>query len=133
MPYGIKISKPGKNINSSSLDDFYINSDYPLLKVHSFGSFTTDITGYAEITHNLGYRPYTLVFSQYVDWDGGLFQSVLTNEYYQHDWYQAGATVEFFGTSKIYTDRIEILIGNTNDVTPGNIDGFYYIFKDEVA
>jgi len=129
MAIGIKVSKPGKDTSSSTPDDFYMDSQYPLLKVHASGSFSTGITGLKTITHNLGYIPYVLVFSQYVGWDGS---AVITNEYYQHDWLQEGATITFFGQTKIYSDRIEIEIGNTNEVRPGAIDGFYYIFKDEI-
>ena len=130
MGMEIKVTKAGKDISSSTPDDFYMDSQYPLLKIHASGSFSTGITGLKTITHNLGYIPYVLVFSQYVGWvDDAAY---LTTEYYQHDWEQAGATITFFGRTKIYDDRIEIEIGNTNEATPGAIDGFYYIFKDDV-
>lgn len=128
---GIKITKSGRDVSSTTLDDFYMDSRYPLLKVHSYGTFTTGITGETTIEHNLGYIPFAFIFTQYVNWDGA--SSSITNEYYQHDWEQAGAEVTFFGRSKIYSDRIEIAVGNTNEVLPGAIDGFYYIFKDEVV
>lgn len=107
-----------------------MDSKYPLLKVHASGTFTTNILGGASIEHNLGYIPFALVFSQYADWQDGAL--VLSDDYYQHDWEQAGATVTFFGTTKIYSDTLSISIGNSNEVRPGEIDGFYYIFKDEV-
>jgi len=129
--YVMKISKPGKDISSTSMDDFYLHSSYPLLKIHSYGTFTTLNDGTLTVTHNLGYKPFVLVFSQYVNWvDPDI---VLTNEFYQHDWEQVGATITFYGYTKIYSDRIDIVVGNTNFTTiAGGIDGFYYIFKDEV-
>jgi len=85
MPNRIIITKQGKSVDSQVLDDFYLHSGYPLLKVHSSGTFTTLNDGTKTITHNLGYRPFVLVFSQFVDTDG-VGNAVLSNEYYQHDW-----------------------------------------------
>ena len=73
------VAKSGKSIYSNVLDDFYLHSDYPLLKVHSSGTFITLNDGTKTITHNLGYRPFVLVFSQFVDTDG-LGTAVLTTE-----------------------------------------------------
>jgi hypothetical protein len=128
----IKVSKPTKDVlTSTSLDDLYLHSSYPLLKVHAFGSFNTNILGGITITHNLGYIPYVLVFSQFV-YDDGAGIPVLTSEYYQHDWLITGATVEYWGWTKIYSNKIVIDISNTLIVRPGVVKGFYYIFKDEV-
>jgi len=132
MGLGIKVTKPGKGFTSLTLDDFYLHTDYPLLKVHSSGTFSTLIDGTRTINHNLGYKPFVLVFSEYVD-DDGFGGTTLTSDFYQHDWQQNGATITFYGYTKIFTDRIEITVGNTNSATPGVVDGIYYIFKDEVT
>jgi hypothetical protein len=128
----IKITKPGKDISSTTPDDFYLDSNYPLLKVSSFGTFTTNILGKVTITHSLGYKPFVLVMSQFVDTDG-LGSPVKSTEYYQHDWFVLGASVTFYGYTKIYDNTIDIHISNTDvDPTPGTVNGFYYIFKEEV-
>lgn len=134
MTQKIVVTKAGKDaISSTTPDDFYLDSNYPLLKVHAYGTFSTNIVGLATIEHNLGYKPFALVFSQYVDTDG-MGTPILSDEYYQHDWFQAGATVNFYGYTQIFDDRLEITIGNTDDGgRPGVIDGFYYIFKDSVS
>ena len=131
MPNKILIAKSGKSIRSTVLDDFYLHSDYPLLKVHASGTFTTLNDGTKTITHNLGYRPFVLVFSQFVNTDG-MGGAVKSTEYYQHDWNIDGASVTFFGYTKIYATKIDILIGNTDVVTPGAVNGIYYIFKDQI-
>lgn len=132
MSYGLRVTKSGKDYDSTTPDDFYLHSDYPLLKVHASGTFTTAIDGSETITHNLGYKPFVMVFTQYVSTDGwgGV---VLTDEYFQHDWFQPGAAVSFYGYTEVHDDKIEIDVGNTAvDPRPGEVDGFYYIFKDEV-
>lgn len=133
MAQKILVSKPTKNaLTATSPDDFYLHSDYPLLKVHASGTFTTLNDGTKVITHNLGYIPFAIVFSQFVDTDG-LGTAVLSDEFYQHDWIIEGATVEFFGYTEIRENTIEIYTGNTDVTTwAGGTDGIYYIFKDEI-
>lgn len=127
------ITKETKDaLTSKVLDDFYLHSDYPLLKVHASGTFTTLNDGTKTITHNLGYRPFVIVFSQFVGTDG-FGTAELSTEYYQHDWNIEGATVTYFGYTKIYENEIQIETGNTDVVTwSGGTDGIYYIFKDEI-
>ena len=133
MAQKILVSKPTKNaLTATSPDDFYMHSDYPLLKVHASGVFTTLNDGTKTITHNLGYIPFAIVFSQFVDTDGAGV-AVLSNEYYQHDWNIDGASFTFFGYTKIYANDMDIVTGNTDVVTwAGGTDGIYYIFKDEI-
>ena len=132
MAQGMRVSKSGKDaLTSVILDDFLIHSDFPLLKVHASGTFSTLNDGTKTITHNLGYRPFVLVFSQFVDTDG-LGGAIKSTQYFQHDWNIDGATVTFFGYTKIYDNTIDIVVGNTDVVTPGAVNGIYYIFKDEI-
>ncbi len=132
MPSKILITKPEKNaLTATSLNDFYMHSDYPLLKVHASGTFATLINGEKTIMHNLGYKPFAIVFSQFVD-TNGIGSPIVSAQYFQHDWLIEGASHEFFGRTKIYNDRLEIEVGNTDTVNPGIINGIYYIFKDEI-
>jgi|GEM_PF-5463652 len=129
----IKISKPGVDVlAATSPNDFYLNSDYPLLKIHSYGTFT-HFTGGGNtvIYHNLGYKPYVIVFSQAIWWDSSLGDWIITNEYYQHDWTNLGATYWSWGNTYVYDDRIEISVGDTYS-NKHFIHGFYYIFKEQV-
>lgn len=125
---GIKVSKPGIDVKTSeSPNDFYLNSMFPLLKVHAFGTFSFSVGAESTtIYHNLGYKPFVFVFSKLVD----RLNSV-TTEYYQHDWFIEGASEEWVGRTKIYDDRIIIEVRQTTS-TSGTVNGFYYIFKDEV-
>ena len=62
--YKLKVSKDGKDINSTDPRDFSIHSDYrsPMIHKTGFGEGGglegTDIT----ITHNLGYEPFFLIY-----------------------------------------------------------------------
>jgi hypothetical protein len=132
MTQKILVSKPGKDaLVSTTPDDFYLHSDYPLLKVHASGTFVTLNDGTKTITHSLGYRPFAIVFSQFVDTDG-VGGAVKSTEYYQHDWIIDGASVTFEGITKIYANTVEISVGNTDVPVPGQVNGIYYIFKDEI-
>lgn len=128
----MRITKEGKDvIKSNYLDDYFFDSNYPLLKVYDYNTFTTLIDGTKEISHDLGYVPYAMVFSQYLEDNGGGGVNI-TDEYYQHDWFLNGATYYTYGYTKIYADKLDIHVENINTPTPGTIDGFYYIFIEEV-
>lgn len=128
----MRVTKEGKDvIKSNFLDDFFLDSNYPLLKIHDYASFETGITGNVTINHALGYIPYVMVFSQYLS-DDGLGGVTPSDEYYQHDWFLWGAAYYSTGYTKIYNDKIDINIGNINTPRPGVITGFYYIFKEEI-
>jgi len=133
MTQAIRITKEGKNaLTSTTPDDFYLHSDYPLLKVSSAGAFSFNIALETKtITHNLGYKPFALVFSTLVDYQGG--SAVFSNDYYQHDWLIAGAAEEWWGWTKIYDNKLVIGVGQTNVIVGGTVHGFYYIFEDEVT
>lgn len=130
MAIKLLISKPTKNaLTATSPDDFYLHSDYPLVKVHASGTFTIDSDGGSvlqTITHNLGYFAWAIVFSQLVELDG-----TVSDEYYQHDW-SILTTGLIYGKTDLKTNTIEIRVG-----APVNGDrdvyGFYYIFKEEVG
>ena len=133
MAIVLKISKPTKNVlTATSLDDFYLDSNYPLLKVHSFGTFSFSVAlGGTTITHNLGYKPYAIIFSQVVDYDYGLEETVIVSEYAQHDWAVLGASARWWGYSKIYDNSIRVEVGQQDAFSFDTVNGFYYIFKDE--
>jgi len=132
MTQVFRVSKPGIDVTSGTIpNNFYLTTEYPLFKVHAFGTFS--ITSGTTITHNLGYYPFVLTFSQFVDNNAG-FASI-TPEYYQHDWYIKGATQFWEGWTKIYDDKIEINVGQSNAPLMGTqrVAGFYYIFKDPIV
>jgi len=60
---GIKISKPGVNVQSGNPYDFNLNSKYPMFSIHSvFSGTVTDIGSQVLVTHNLGRKPMVLVW-----------------------------------------------------------------------
>lgn len=73
MDYGIKISLPGKDVKSVGIKDLILSSKYPLLKMVAYGSgslsYTDGGAGFDVLlyTHNLGYNPTWLLYSQYYD------------------------------------------------------------------
>jgi hypothetical protein len=134
---GIWVSKPGVDaLTDTSPNDFYLDSRYPMLKVHAYGTFSNLSPGdVLTINHNLDYKPYVLVFSQRINYDYDTLTPSRSTEYYQHDWIQEGASAIWYGWTKIYKNKIEISVGQTDaDVDPStpHVSGFYYIFKDEV-
>jgi len=66
---GIKISKPNSDVLSTTENNLIFNSTYPALKVQSSGSGSVTLTGNQGmevlVEHNLGYKPFFLVWIDY--------------------------------------------------------------------
>jgi hypothetical protein len=130
----IKFSKEGKDISSSTPDDFLINSLYPLLKVAAYGTFQTSTDGVATITHNLGYKPFAIVTSQMVTVNDS-WQTILDTNYYQHDWtlnLASTGIVDLYGITQVTTTQLLISVGQKNVHPLPQCYGFYYIFSSEI-
>lgn len=133
MTQTLRISKPGVEVTDGTIpDNFYLTTEYALFKVHSFGTFNVNVASFPyTVNHNLGYYPFTLVFSQFLDSNMGV--PVVTNEYYQHDWILKGATKEWIGETRIFDNKIDINVAQTDIASGTTIKGFYYIFKEPIA
>lgn len=66
MNHGIKISLPGFNVLKAKDNQLLFTSKYPALKIHSEGAgsynFTNNEGRVTVTTHNLGYRPFFVVW-----------------------------------------------------------------------
>lgn len=133
MAQVFKVSKPGQDVTVGTVpNNFYLDTNYPLLKVHSSGTFNTNVALFPlTVNHNLGYYPFVLVFSQFLDSNGGT--PVVSTEYYQHDWVLRGVSAEWIGQTRIFTDKIQINVAQTDIASGTSIKGFYYIFKDPIV
>ena len=128
MPSKILIALQGQNVlqSSLSLDYLLLNSAYPFLQVHKFNTFTISPPSVLKtVEHDLGYYPFTMVFSQLVKEDGSV-----TDEYYQHNW-DILLVNEIFGRTDILKNTIEIRVGGPVDAAR-DVQGFYYIFKNKM-
>lgn len=68
--YGIKVTIPGKDTSSSDVRDILLSSKYPMLKYHSDDTVnltipTGNTSGFVDVTHNLGYVPAFIAYSQH--------------------------------------------------------------------
>lgn len=132
MAYGMKISKPGKDVLTAGIKDLILDTSYPLLKVKASGSGTLSVSdGIRDsdtIAHNLGYAPHVLVFGQTYSVNGGTKDSN----------YRRLPYLEYVST---YYSDFGYTVDNTNLVIHGDFwdestnsdtfSYFYYIFYDE--
>jgi hypothetical protein len=132
MEYGIKISKPTKDVLTCGVKDLLIDTSYPLLKVKATGTGTLSAPNNGgdtdTITHNLGYIPRVLVYGQVHELGVG------KSAYYRKYPYirqQVGIYSSNFSYD-ITTTELKIY-GSFGDEGFGTetFDYFYYLFYDE--
>jgi len=86
--FGIKVTKPGKDVSSTDLRDFVIHSGTrsPLVHLVKNGDYTVwDSTGYISVFHGLGYAPFMFFYRKYGSiWQQVPNQSVSTDSQYAY-------------------------------------------------
>lgn len=71
--FGVKASLPGFGVETAADQDLYFSSSWPIMKIDEnlSGSTTMDANNDPQvITHNLGYPPFTMVFSSALGYYG---------------------------------------------------------------
>lgn len=132
LDYVIKISEPGYDHNSGDAHLIF-NSKYPLLKVHSSGSwdiFDNDGTGGTlNVYHNLGYKPMFFVWGQW--WDE---ISVVVHEDYAPFPFSDYAGLQIYNNYLAVTDteKLDITLDISSAGAPSSQTylGFYIIFYE---
>ena len=68
MDYGIKVMKAGYSYTNTDIRNILMSSKYSMLKFHSSSSVNISVTqaspnkNYVDVSHDLGYVPYFLVY-----------------------------------------------------------------------
>jgi hypothetical protein len=73
MGFGVKVSLPGYSVETAADSNLYFNSDWPIMKIDEAlsGSYTMGATSNSTtVNHNLGYPPFTMVFSNTFGYQG---------------------------------------------------------------
>jgi len=78
MTAGIKVSKEGYDISSTSPDDFILNSEYGSVKIYREGSGTLTISSGTNhhtltISHQLGFVPMCMIYTELTPGSGRWF------------------------------------------------------------
>lgn len=133
MPdFGIKVSKPGQNVLTTGVENLYMDTTYPVLKIKASGTGSLSISDGGSdsdtITHSLGYIPKVLVY--------GEFYSVFSGA--KSAYYRRYPIKEFLST---YTSYFRYTVSSTQLVISGSFydelaysgtfNYFYYLFYDE--
>jgi len=134
--YGIKISKSNNDVKTALLQNMIMFSAYPFFKLYSTNSGTlTKPSGSnneqtATIPHNLGYKPFALVFGEYIDENTGN----VVSRYKLFSWRDTPG-LHLWDRYIFYVDNTNLYIKfipstywtNTQQV----IHYFYFIFYEE--
>lgn len=130
MAYKLVISKPGYNVlTETDNNNLVFSSDYNTLKYYTNGSINVGVNvgeGYYQkfgtISHNLGYKPFYLVYGNWVSWGPvGIFY-VATSDYSieltagvdNNNLYVAASGFVVSGTTASYTAEFKYKIFKNN-------------------
>lgn len=122
--YGIKVSKPGVDVNTAAAVDLVFSSKYKTFKVIQTGTWSGNIASAGgnvtvDISHTLGYDPGSLVFMNIGS------KRFLTPHYATTD--NQSVTSDVFA---ITNNTIRIYLDASLGTFSGTITGRYYIFAD---
>ena len=131
MAFGIKVSKPGFDVNTSTIEDTLIDTTYPLLKIKTSGSGSLSVsdggTDSDTIAHNLGYIPHVWVYGEYYSIGEGKVSKYIRYPFnsYSSTYYSA------FGFTVSSTELVVSGAFWDETTNSGTFSYFYYIFYDE--
>lgn len=131
MTYGMKISKPGYNVNTCAEEDLVFSSELDYHKIDQVGSVNITIANgqtmspWTEIAHGYAYKPMVLVWGV-LDTTGDYDFEFFTQEYV------AGSPTYLCGHLDVTSTYLRLALhrsGTTGDITR---TVYYYIFANEV-
>lgn len=133
MAFGIKVSKPGTDVNTAGTNDLFLDTQYPLLKIKQSGTGSLTVADGSSdsdvIDHNLGYIPLVMVFGQTYTVNGGVKSSNYTRYPYAETVSQIYYSVfEYTATTTQLTISGSILDDTSYS---GTFSYFYYIYYNE--
>ena len=130
--YGAAVSLDGYDVKNAADFEKVFDSNFPNLKIHSQGSFTTSssISSQTIKTHNLGYPPFFLVYV--IDLNGSYLASSGFSQYFRINGTDLIYDGGFGGSIKIYYyiffEDMELTIlptsVETNPTTAGGSSGY---------
>lgn len=135
---GLKIAKPGVDVEKAGLKDLDFHSDYPLLKTAKTEQGIKNVTvtgvegmanGSATITHNLGYIPRIMAMASI---QGGFFNDNI-NAYFRIP-YRMTASGGMFGDTVIYkldSTKLEIEVSGYGWTQGAKFGYAVYMFYEE--
>ena len=134
MTYGIKISKPGKDVKTCDIKDQIFNSEANSLKVWKKGSANISVSEYtgfsgtgegtATVAHNLSYAPFYLCY----------FKIKHTTKYWMQDSLDDSVLFGNYIRGKAWTDTTNLYMKvwvNGNNLAAFTAVGYYYILIDK--
>lgn len=133
MPdFGIKVSKPGKNVLTTGVENLYMDTTYPILKIKASGAGSLSISDGGNdsdtITHNLGYIPKVLVYGEFYSVYSGA-----KSAYYRRYPIREFLSTYFCEFSYSVSTTQLVITGEFYDeqAYSGTFNYFYYLFYDE--
>jgi hypothetical protein len=133
--FGVRISKPGKNVFTDAIKDMALDSRVNMLKVHMAGygtqSVTTAVTANIDVTHNLGYRPIVYFYFEHPENDRWHLSPARVDSTTGTTWDLLSA----YDHQSVNTVRFKLYDGGVDPMpsSPTNVNYKYFILVDPQA
>lgn len=111
--YGIKVTNPGKDISSTTPEDYCLHSGYygVIIAKETLGTLSIPGLGtaYATVSHSLGYVPITFIYTEHQT-NKWYFGNYLSSDFYKDEntFYMEDAVV---GTSNVIFNYVNNAAG----------------------
>lgn len=130
--YGLKVSKDGKDVSSSTVEDFVFSSKWSTTKIIKEGSGTVTVGASSNATktirHDLGFIP---LCDLYFEPTPGSGQWRFGGAYYDTD--DTYLNPGMVGAPETYVDNISLVFNFVNSTASEKIVKYYYfIYSDPI-
>lgn len=125
---GMKVSKPGIDVNATDVKDQVINSEHNSLKIWMTGSVNISKTAGSgnfsvNVAHNLGYTPFYLTYFKLVHATKYWFQGSLDDSILPADF--------VFGDVEADSTNLTLIVRDNSGVAPFTAVAYYVILIDK--
>ena len=130
MTYGIKVSKPGKDISSTDPNDFVMNSEWGTIKFLKWGTDTATVNSSSSlsvtVTHNAGFFPIVVLYAELTPGSGRWYAAPFTNVAAE-DTYVSGLIDDTYSQTNSFTFKI------INKIASSRTISYYYFVIGETG
>ena len=131
MSYGIKVSKPGKDVSSTTVTDFVLHSDYGTIKFLKWGAGSKTVEASTSTTDTVSFswsggKPLVMIYAELTPGSG---------RWYASPFGSISGEDTYFGSSldDSYVGNVDFVIKIYNNTASSKTISYYYFVVGETG